>query len=91
MSQTRLYNIIHYPLLFVYSIQRAALVVLEQYYKDFSVHNAALLTAAKTRTAKHLAALKVYNVDGEFCTLLSLKFLQWFRYKSQFTLIKKPK
>ncbi|KAG7331378.1 hypothetical protein KOW79_005347 [Hemibagrus wyckioides] len=46
------------------SIQRAALVVLEHYYKDFSVHNAALLTAAKSRTAKHLAALKVYNVDG---------------------------
>ncbi|XP_022521348.1 vang-like protein 1 isoform X1 [Astyanax mexicanus] len=46
------------------SIQRAAVVVLEQYYKDFSVHNAALLTAAKSRTAKHLAALKVYNVDA---------------------------
>ncbi|XP_017562045.1 vang-like protein 1 [Pygocentrus nattereri] len=46
------------------SIQRAALVVLEHYYKDFSVHNAALLTAAKSRTAKHLAALKVYSVDG---------------------------
>ncbi|XP_072542471.1 vang-like protein 1 [Salminus brasiliensis] len=54
----------HYYNLGQLSIQRAALVVLEQYYKDFSVHNAALLTAAKTRTAKHLAALKVYNVDG---------------------------
>lgn len=48
------------------SIQRAALVILEHYYKDFSVHNPALLTAAKSRAAKHLAGLKVYNVDGEF-------------------------
>uniref|UniRef100_A0A8C2K0V8 Vang-like protein n=1 Tax=Cyprinus carpio TaxID=7962 RepID=A0A8C2K0V8_CYPCA len=46
------------------SIQRAALVILEHYYKDFSVHNPALLTAAKSRAAKHLAGLKVYNVDG---------------------------
>ncbi len=48
------------------SIQRAALVILEHYYKDFSVHNPALLTAAKSRAAKHLAGLKVYNVDGEY-------------------------
>ncbi|XP_076857752.1 vang-like protein 1 [Brachyhypopomus gauderio] len=46
------------------SIQRAALVVLERYYSDFSVHNSALLTAAKSRTAKYLADLKVYSVDG---------------------------
>ncbi|XP_062390803.1 vang-like protein 1 isoform X2 [Sardina pilchardus] len=46
------------------SIQRAALVILENYYKDFPVHNPALLTASKSRAAKHLAGLKVYNVDG---------------------------
>ncbi|XP_059824309.1 vang-like protein 1 [Mobula hypostoma] len=46
------------------SIQRAALVILENYYKDFTVHNPALLTAAKSRAAKHMAGLKVYNVDG---------------------------
>ncbi|XP_028656549.1 vang-like protein 1 [Erpetoichthys calabaricus] len=46
------------------SIQRAALVILENYYKDFSVHNPALLTASKSRAAKHMAGLKVYNVDG---------------------------
>lgn len=46
------------------SIQRAALVVLENYYKDFSVYNPALLTASKSRAAKHMAGLKVYNVDG---------------------------
>lgn len=46
------------------SIQRAALVVLENYYKDFTVFNPILLTAAKSRAAKHMAGLKVYNVDG---------------------------
>ncbi|XP_071380470.1 vang-like protein 1 isoform X1 [Centroberyx affinis] len=48
------------------SIQRAALAILENYYRDFPVHNPALLTASKSRAAKHLAGLKVYNVDGEF-------------------------
>ncbi|KAJ8252973.1 hypothetical protein GJAV_G00207760 [Gymnothorax javanicus] len=46
------------------SIQRAALSILENYYRDFPVHNPALLTASKSRAAKHLAGLKVYNVDG---------------------------
>uniref|UniRef100_A0A671S9C6 Vang-like protein n=1 Tax=Sinocyclocheilus anshuiensis TaxID=1608454 RepID=A0A671S9C6_9TELE len=50
------------------SIQRAAVVILENYYKDFPVHNPAMLTASKSRAAKHLAGLKVYNVDGEFTT-----------------------
>ncbi|XP_035390943.1 LOW QUALITY PROTEIN: vang-like protein 1 [Electrophorus electricus] len=46
------------------SIQRAAVAILENYYRDFPVHNAALLSASKSRAAKHLAGLKVYNVDG---------------------------
>ncbi|KAI1885213.1 hypothetical protein AGOR_G00217860 [Albula goreensis] len=46
------------------SIQRAALAILENYYRDYTVHNPALLTASKSRAAKHLAGLKVYNVDG---------------------------
>lgn len=46
------------------SIQRAALVVLENYYKDFTIYNPSLLTASKFRAAKHMAGLKVYNVDG---------------------------
>ncbi|KAJ8388532.1 hypothetical protein AAFF_G00132460 [Aldrovandia affinis] len=46
------------------SIQRAALAILEHYYRDFPVHNPALLTASKSRAAKHLAGLKVYSVDG---------------------------
>lgn len=60
------------------SIQRAALVILEHYYKDFSVHNPALLTAAKSRAAKHLAGLKVYNVDGEYnLCKITVCFLTW--------------
>ncbi|XP_017288270.1 vang-like protein 1 isoform X1 [Kryptolebias marmoratus] len=46
------------------SIQRAALAVVENYYSDFPIHNPALLSASKSRAAKHLAGLKVYNVDG---------------------------
>uniref|UniRef100_A0A3B4Z8H5 Vang-like protein n=1 Tax=Stegastes partitus TaxID=144197 RepID=A0A3B4Z8H5_9TELE len=46
------------------SIQRAALAIIEHYYCDFPVHNPALLSASKSRAAKHLAGLKVYNVDG---------------------------
>ncbi|KAM9766657.1 vang-like protein 1 isoform 3-T3 [Menidia menidia] len=48
------------------SIQRAALAIIEHYYCDFPIHNPALLSASKSRAAKHLAGLKVYNVDGEF-------------------------
>lgn len=47
------------------SIQKAALSILEYYYRDFPVHNPALLSASKHRAAKHLAGLKVYNVDGQ--------------------------
>ncbi|XP_042305739.1 vang-like protein 1 isoform X2 [Sceloporus undulatus] len=46
------------------SIQRAALVILENYYRDFAVYNPLLLTASKARAAKHMAGLKVYSVDG---------------------------
>ncbi|ROI37046.1 Vang-like protein 1 [Anabarilius grahami] len=51
------------------SIQKAAVVILENYYKDFTVHNPAMLTASKSRATRHLAGLKVYNVDGEFTTI----------------------
>lgn len=57
-GETRHYNIGQL------SIQRAALCILEYYYRDFPVHNPALLTASKQRSAKHLAGLKVYNVDA---------------------------
>lgn len=54
------------------SIQRAALVVLENYYKDFTIYNPNLLTASKFRAAKHMAGLKVYNVDGMCLEVISL-------------------
>lgn len=57
-GETRHYNLGHL------SIQRAALAIIEHYYCDFPVHNPALLSASKSRAAKHLAGLKVYNVDG---------------------------
>ncbi|XP_061908131.1 vang-like protein 1 [Entelurus aequoreus] len=47
------------------SIQRAALAILEHYYCDFPIHNPALLSASKSRAARHLTGLKVYNVDGD--------------------------
>ncbi|XP_076839635.1 vang-like protein 1 [Brachyhypopomus gauderio] len=50
------------------SIQRAAVAILENYYRDFPVHNAALLTASKSRPAKNLGELKVYSVDGPGAT-----------------------
>ncbi|XP_061735127.1 vang-like protein 1 isoform X1 [Nerophis ophidion] len=56
-GETRHYNIGQL------SIQNAALTILEYYYKDFPLHNPALLSASKHRAAKHLAGLKVYNVD----------------------------
>ncbi|XP_061547614.1 vang-like protein 1 [Phycodurus eques] len=57
-GETRHYNIGQL------SIQNAALTVLEYYYRDFPLHNPALLSASKHRASKHLAGLKVYNVDA---------------------------
>ncbi|XP_029315666.1 vang-like protein 1 [Cottoperca gobio] len=57
-GETRHYNIGQL------SIQKAALSILEYYYRDFPLHNPALLSASKHRAAKHLAGLKVYNVDA---------------------------
>ncbi|KAJ6658322.1 hypothetical protein lerEdw1_020594 [Lerista edwardsae] len=54
----------HYYSLGHLSIQRAAVVVLENYYRDFAIYNPTLLSASKARAAKHMAGLKVYNVDG---------------------------
>ncbi|XP_077777564.1 vang-like protein 1 isoform X2 [Podarcis muralis] len=54
------------------SIQRAALVVLENYHRDFSVYNPLLLTASKARAEKHMAGLKVYNVDAALVAKLKM-------------------
>ena len=47
-------------------------MVLENYYKDFTIYNPNLLTASKFRAAKHMAGLKVYNVDGTCLEMVSL-------------------
>ena len=47
-------------------------MVLENYYKDFTIYNPNLLTASKFRAAKHMAGLKVYNVDGMCLEVMSL-------------------
>lgn len=47
-------------------------MVLENYYKDFTIYNPNLLTASKFRAAKHMAGLKVYNVDGRCLGTVSL-------------------
>ena len=47
-------------------------MVLENYYKDFTIYNPNLLTASKFRAAKHMAGLKVYNVDGMCLEVVSL-------------------
>uniref|UniRef100_A0A3P9IBL3 Vang-like protein n=1 Tax=Oryzias latipes TaxID=8090 RepID=A0A3P9IBL3_ORYLA len=57
------------------SIQQAALAIIEHYYSDFPVHNPALLSASKSRAAKHLAGLKVYNVDEMFKAKLKVYLL----------------
>ncbi|XP_063150651.1 vang-like protein 1 [Candoia aspera] len=54
----------HYYNLGHLSIQHAALVILENYYRDFAVYNPVLLTASKARSTKHRAGLKVHGVDG---------------------------
>lgn len=71
----------------LYSIQRAALTILEYYYRDFPIHNPALLSASKHRAAKHLAGLKVYNVDGTYLSssLYGVSRLSFLSTVSQFS------
>lgn len=47
-------------------------MVLENYYKDFTIYNPSLLTASKFRATKHMAGLKVYNVDGTCLEMMSM-------------------
>ncbi|KAF7654670.1 hypothetical protein LDENG_00066220 [Lucifuga dentata] len=50
------------------SIQRAAAWVLDQYYKDFPVHNPALLNLPKSILSKKMSAFKVYSLGEENST-----------------------
>lgn len=46
------------------SIQRAAIWILEQYYRDFQIYNPHLLHVPTSRTASKANKFKFYNVDG---------------------------
>jgi hypothetical protein len=52
-------------------------VILENYYKDFTIYNPNLLTASRFRAAKHMAGLKVYNVDG---VCFTWRLCEWHRW-----------
>ncbi|XP_029478969.1 vang-like protein 2 [Oncorhynchus nerka] len=45
------------------SIQRAAVWVLDQYYRDFPVYNPALLNLPKSILSKKMSGFKVYSLD----------------------------
>lgn len=47
-----------------FSIQRAAVWVLDRYYSDFSVYNPALLNLPKSILSKKMTGFKVYSLDG---------------------------
>ncbi|KAM9428032.1 vang-like protein 2 isoform 1-T2 [Salvelinus alpinus] len=54
---SRFYNVGHL------SIQRAAVWVLDQYYRDFPVYNPALLNLPKSILSKKMSGFKVYSLD----------------------------
>lgn len=49
-----------------FSIQRAAVWVLDRYYSDFSVFNPALLNLPKSILSKKMTGFKVYSLDGKY-------------------------
>ncbi|XP_077990322.1 vang-like protein 2 [Glandiceps talaboti] len=46
------------------SIQRAAVWVLEQYYREFPTYNPFLQQLPSSRASKHISSFKFYDVDG---------------------------
>lgn len=54
--------------IYIFSIQRTAVYVLEQYYRDFPVYNPALLhIPSRSTRMKQISSqnFKVYDVDGK--------------------------
>ncbi|EDO38357.1 predicted protein, partial [Nematostella vectensis] len=47
------------------SIQRAAIYVLEQYYKDFPEYNPYMMSVPARSSAKQFSTLKFYDIDGK--------------------------
>lgn len=55
-----------------FSIQRAAVWVLDRYYSDFSVYNPALLNLPKSILSKKMTGFKVYSLDGKYSLVAAL-------------------
>lgn len=53
-----------------FSIQRAAVWVLDRYYSDFPVYNPALLNLPKSILSKKMTGFKVYSLDGKYLSWL---------------------
>lgn len=62
-------------LLLRFSIQRAAVWLLDRYYSDFPVYNPALHNLPKSILSKKMTGFKVYSLDGKyglsFCSVCS--------------------
>lgn len=61
-------------MLLCFSIQRAAVWVLDRYYSDFPVYNPALLNLPKSILSKKMTGFKVYSLDGKY-SLITLRQL----------------
>lgn len=48
-----------------FSIQRAAVWLLDRYYSDFPVYNPALHNLPKSILSKKMTGFKVYSLDGK--------------------------
>lgn len=55
-----------------FSIQRAAVWVLDRYYNDFPVYNPALLNLPKSILSKKMTGFKVYSLDGKYSLVTAL-------------------
>lgn len=53
-------------LLLRFSIQRAAVWLLDRYYSDFPVYNPAVHNLPKSILSKKMTGFKVYSLDGKY-------------------------
>lgn len=59
-------------LLLHFSIQRAAVWLLDRYYSDFPVYNPAVHNLPKSILSKKMTGFKVYSLDGKYKLLRAL-------------------
>lgn len=55
-----------FDLLLRFSIQRAAVWLLDRYYSDFPVYNPAVHNLPKSILSKKMTGFKVYSLDGKY-------------------------